>query len=70
VVLERLDRWSGFSKKRAPPLSSRSSYSIPDSSRLSSLADNKLTTDAWQKIRAYAKEKTDYFARQALAEFQ
>jgi hypothetical protein len=34
------------------------------------LADNKLTTDEWRKIRVYAKERGDYFAQQALAEFQ
>jgi hypothetical protein len=38
---------------------------------ISSLSkDDKLTPDSWQKIRGYAKEKVDYFARQALAEFQ
>jgi len=34
------------------------------------IADNKLTTDEWRKIREYAKEKGDYFAQLALAEFQ
>jgi hypothetical protein len=46
----------------------RTQYLVAQGFRV--LADDKLTTDAWQKIRGYAKEKANYFARQALAEFQ
>jgi len=34
------------------------------------LADDTLTTAEWKKIRAYAKEKADYLAKQTLADFR
>jgi hypothetical protein len=45
-------------------------YAVASSADAGALAVNKLTTDEWRKIREYAKEKGDYFAQQALAEFQ
>ena len=70
VVLDRLDREDGFSKKERLLFHQivRTQYLIAQGFQV--LADDKLTTDAWQKIRGYAKEKADYFARQALADFQ
>ena len=70
VVLDRLDREYGFSKKERLLLHQvvRSQYLIVQGFQV--LADDKLTTDLWQKIRGYANEKTDYFARLALEEFQ
>jgi len=70
VVLDRLDREYGFSKKERLLFEQvvRTQFLIAQGFQI--LADDKLTTDEWKKIRAYAKEKGDYFARQALSEFQ
>ena len=70
VVLDRLAREHGFSKKERLLFHQvlRTQYLIAQGFHV--LADNKLTTDEWKKIRAYAKEKGDYFAQLALAEFQ
>jgi len=70
VVLDRLDSEYGFSKKERLLFHQvvRTQYLIAQGFQV--LADNKLTTDEWKKIRAYAKEKGDYFAQLALAEFQ
>jgi hypothetical protein len=70
VVLDRLDREHSFSIKERLLFHQvlRTHYLIVQGFHV--LADNKLTTDEWRKIREYAKEKGDYFARQALAEFQ
>lgn len=70
VVLHRLDREHGFSKKERLLFHQvlRTHYLIAQGFHV--LADNKLTPDEWRKICTYAKEKGDYFAQQALAEFQ
>jgi hypothetical protein len=70
VVLDRLDREYGFSKKERLLFHQmvRTQFLIAQGFQV--LADDKLTTDAWQKIRGYAKEKADYFALLALEEFQ
>jgi hypothetical protein len=34
------------------------------------LADDTLTTAEWKKLRAYAKEKADYLAKETLADFR
>ena len=70
VVLDRLDSEYGFSKKERLLFHQVVSTQYLIAQGFQVLADDKLTTDAWQKIRGYAKEKVDYFARQALAEFQ
>jgi putative Ca2+/H+ antiporter (TMEM165/GDT1 family) len=33
------------------------------------LADDKLTTEEWKKLRTYAREKGDYLAKQTVADF-
>ena len=70
VVLDRLDSEYGFSKKERLLFHQvlRTRYLIAQG--FHALADNKLTTDEWTKIRAYAKEKGDYFAQLALADFK
>ena len=70
VVLDRLDSEYGFSKKERLLFHQivRTQYLIATGFQV--LADNKLTPDEWKKIRAYGKEKADYFARLALEEFQ
>jgi len=70
VVLDRLDREYGFSKKERLLFHQvvRTQFLIAQGFQV--LADDKLTTDEWKKIRGYAKEKVDYFARLALEEFQ
>ena len=70
VVLDRLDREYGFSKKERLLFHQvlRTQYLVAQG--FHALADNKLTIDEWKKIRAYAKEKGDYFAQLALADFQ
>lgn len=70
VVLDRLDREYGFSKKERLLLHQvvRTQYLIVQG--FQGLAEDKLTTELWKKIRGYANEKTDYFARLALEEFQ
>jgi hypothetical protein len=70
VVLDRLYREYGFSKKKCLLFHQvvRTQFLIAQGFQV--LADNKLTTDEWKKIRGYAKEKVDYFVRLALEEFQ
>jgi len=33
------------------------------------LADDKLTTEEWKKLRSYAREKGDYLAKQSVMDF-
>lgn len=70
VVLDRFDHEYGFSKKERLVFHQivRTQYLIAQG--FQALAADELSTDSWQKIRGYAKEKTDYFARLALEEFQ
>jgi hypothetical protein len=66
VVMDRLDSEYGFSKKERLLFHQivRTQYLVATGFQV--LADNKLTTDEWKKIRAYGKKKVDYFARLAL----
>ena len=70
VVLDRLDREYGFSKKERLIFHQvvRTQFLIAQG--FQALAFNKLTPDEWKRVRAYAKEKVDYFAQLALADFQ
>lgn len=70
VVLDRLDNEYGFSKKERLIFHQivRTQYLIAQG--FQGLADNKLTPDEWKKIRAYGKERVDYFARLAIEDFQ
>ena len=70
VVMDRLDSEYGFSKKERLLFHQivRTQYLVATGFQV--LADNKLTKDEWKKIRAYGKEKVDYFARLALEDFQ
>ncbi len=70
VVLDRLDREYGFSRKERLlfQLIVRTQFFVAFGFQM--LADDTLTTDEWKKLRAYAKEKADYLAKQALADFR
>src|SRR5687768_16860970 len=70
VVLDRLDREYGFSKKERLLFHQivRTQYFVCLGFLM--LADDTLTTAEWKKIRAYAKEKADYLAKQTLADFR
>jgi hypothetical protein len=70
VVMDRLDREYCFSKKERLLFNQivRTQFLIAQGFQV--LADEKLTTDEWKKVRGYAKEKVDYFARLAIEEFQ
>lgn len=70
VVLDRLDREYGFSKKERLLFNQIVRIQFLIAQGFQGLADDKLTTDEWKKVRGYAKEKVDYFARLALEEFQ
>ncbi len=70
AVLDRLDREYGFSKKERLLLHQivRTQFFVAFGFQM--LADNTLTTAEWKKLRAYAKEKADYLAKQTLADFR
>ena len=70
VVLDRLDHEYGFSRKERLLFQQivRTRFLIAYGFQL--LADDTLTTDEWKKIRAYAKEKADYLAKQTVADFR
>ena len=70
VVLDRVDHEYGFSRKERLLFQQivRTRFLIAYGFQL--LADDTLTTDEWKKVRAYAKEKADYLAKQTVADFQ
>ena len=70
VVLDRLDREYGFSKKERLLFEQivRTQFFVAFGFQM--LADDTLTGDAWKKLRAYAKEKADYLAKETLAHFR
>jgi len=70
VVLDRLDHEYGFSKKDRLLLQTivRTQFFVAFGFQM--LADDKLTTEEWKKLRTYAREKGDYLAKQTVADFQ
>ena len=70
IVLDRLDHEYGFSRKERLLFQQivRTRFLIAYGFQL--LADDTLTTDEWKKIRAYAKEKAAYLAKQTVEDFQ
>ena len=70
VVLDRLDQEYGFSKKERLLFQAivRTQFFVAFGFQM--LADDNLTTDEWKKMRSYAKEKADYLANQAQADFR
>ena len=70
VVLDRLDREYGFSKKERLLFHQvvRTQYLVAIGFQM--LADDNLTTAEWKKLRAWAKEKADYLAKETLAHFR
>lgn len=70
VVLDRLDHEYGFSKNERLLFQQivRTQFFVAYGFQM--LADGNLTTEEWKKMRTYAKEKSDYLANQALADFR
>jgi hypothetical protein len=70
VVLDRLDRGFGLTKKERIffEQSAAIRYLIANGFQL--LADDKLTTDEWKKLRLLSKEKIDIIASRALCDFR
>ena len=70
VVLDRLDNEYGLSKKDRLLLQTivRTQFFVAFGFQM--LADDKLTTEEWKKLRTYAREKGDYLAKQTLVDFQ
>src|SRR5262249_50675545 len=70
VVLDRLDHEYGFSRKERLLFHQivRTQFLVAFGFQM--LADDTLTTDEWKKLRSYGKEKADYLAKQALADFR
>ena len=70
VVLDRLDHEYGFSKKERLlfEVIVRTQFFVAFGFQM--LADDKLTTEEWKKLRTYAREKGDYLAKQTVADFQ
>lgn len=70
VVLDRLDHEYGLSKKDRLLLQTivRTQFFVAFGFQM--LADEKLTTDEWKKLRTYAREKGDYLAKQTVEDFQ
>ena len=70
ALLDRLDREYGFSKKERLLFQQIVRTQFFFAFGFQMLADNTLTTTEWKKLRAYAKEKADYLAKQTLADFR
>lgn len=70
VVLDRLDHEYGFSRKERLLFQQivRTQFLVAYGFQM--LADDKLTTDEWKKLRSYAREKGDYLAKLSVADFQ
>ena len=70
VVLDRLDHEYGFSKKERLlfEVIVRTQFFVAFGFQM--LADDTLTTAEWKKMRTYAKEKADYLAKLAVADFR
>ena len=70
VVLDRLDHEYGFSKKERLlfEVIVRTQFFVAFGFQM--LADDTLTTDEWEKLRAYGREKADYLAKQSVADFR
>src|ERR1044072_9621448 len=70
VVLDRLDREYGFSKKERLLFHQivRTQFFVANGFQM--LADDTLTTGEWKKIRAYSKQKADYLLQQTIADFR
>ena len=70
VVLDRLDREYGFSKKERLLFQTivRTQFFVAYGFQM--LADDTLTTDEWKKLRTYGKQKADYLAKLSVADFQ
>ena len=69
VVLDRLDHEYGFSKKDRLLLQTIARTQFFVAFGFQMLADDKLTTEEWKKLRTYAREKGDYLAKQTVADF-
>ena len=70
AVLDRLDHEYGFSRKERLLLQLivRTQFFVAFGFQM--LADDTLASAEWKKLRAYAKEKADYLAKQSVADFQ
>jgi len=70
VVLDRLNQEYGLSKNERLLFEQfvRTQYLVANGFQL--LADDNLTTEEWKKYRAVAKEKIEFIAGRALAEFR
>jgi hypothetical protein len=70
VVLDSLNRGFGLTKKESLffEQSAAIRYLIANGFQL--LADDKLTTDEWKKLRMLSKEKIDIIAQRALDHFR
>ena len=70
VVLDRLDREYGFSKKERLlfQLIVRTQFFVAFGFQM--LADDTLKTEEWKKLRSYGKEKADYLLQETIADFR
>jgi hypothetical protein len=70
VVLDSLNRGFGLTKKERIfyEQAAATRYLIANGFQL--LADDKLTTDEWKKLRVFSKEKIDIIAQRALDHFR
>ncbi len=70
VVLDRLNQGYSFSKNERVLLHQvlRTQYLVSRGFQM--LADDTLRPAEWKKIRAYARQKADFFAEIAQAEFR
>lgn len=70
VVLDRLNQEYSFSKNERVLFHQviRTQYLVAQGFQL--LADDKLTTAMWTKLRTYAKEQIDFIDERVLTEFR
>lgn len=70
VVLDRLNQEFGLSKNERILFEqfARTQYLVANGFQL--LADDKLTSEQWKNLRAFAKEKIDVITDRALADFR
>ena len=70
VVLDRLNRGFGLTKKERILFEQTTAIRYLIANGFQLLADDKLTTDEWKKLRMVSKEKIDIISDRALCDFR
>jgi hypothetical protein len=70
VVLDSLNRGFGLTKKERIFYEQAAAIRYLIANGFQLLADGRLTTDEWKKLRMFSKEKIDIISERALSDFR